>query len=452
MRRFMPDDPMPLYAATRKRRADTNKKWKAMTSKERRDSRYLRRKAKRDARKAPAAEAFDDFERVFSYENLYESYRKCRRNVAWKGSVQKYITQAPLMVYETHTRLLSGKWKSKGFYEFDVNERGKTRHIRSVNFDERVVQRCLCDHALVPMLGKTFIYDNAASLENRGYHFALRRLERHLKEHYRKHGVDGYVLLFDFRKYFDSIPHGLCKDILRKAFRDERILRLSDHFLDAFGDKGLGLGSQISQTLALAAANRIDHYVKDACGIRGYGRYMDDGYVIHKDKDMLFKILGDIRALCQKLGLSLNEKKTQIVKLGHGFTFLQARVYILPSGRILKKIPRKSVTRERRRLKKMAGLVEAGAMAYADAYTSFLSWRAYARNFQAYRTILEMSELFDSLFIWPWAGVAKGPPQKATEGGGKGTYHVENDSERPDGDSARGGGDPAALCRKLRGA
>lgn len=69
-----------------------------MTSEERREARYRRRVAKRAAKKAKACASCDNFDEVFSYEHLYKSYRKCRRNVAWKASVQKYITQAPLLV------------------------------------------------------------------------------------------------------------------------------------------------------------------------------------------------------------------------------------------------------------------------------------------------------------------------------------------------------------------
>ena len=216
-----------------------------MTSEERREARYRRRKAKRAAKKAAACSALDDFNEVFSYEHLYRSYQKCRRNVAWKASVQKYITQAPLLVKQTYDRLQQGKFRSSGFFEFDITERGKLRHIKSVTVGERVVQRCLCDYALVPMLGRTFIYDNAASLENRGYHFAVRRLCQHLQEHYRKHGTEGYILLFDFRKFFDNVSHRVCKDILREEFTDERIIAITEHFMSMFGDKGLGLGSQI---------------------------------------------------------------------------------------------------------------------------------------------------------------------------------------------------------------
>ena len=372
-----------------------------VTSEERREARYQRRKANRAKKKQEQYGNCDCFDSVFSYGNLYQSYRKCRKDVAWKASVQKYITQAPLLVEQTYQQLHTGKFRTKGFVEFDINERGKKRHIRSVTINERVVQRCLCDYALMPVLSRSFIHDNGASRLGKGYSFAIRRLSQHLHEHYRQHGTDGYILLFDFRKYFDSISHELVKRLMRREISDDRLLALADHFVDAFGDVGLGLGSQVSQILALAAADRLDHYVKETCRIRGYGRYMDDGYLIHFDKDYLRRCLDGMRKICDELGITLNEKKTQIVKLSHGFTWLKVKFFLLPSGRVVRKMNRGSITKARQKLKAMRNMVEAGKLTYDDVYASWQSWQAYSRQFDAYRTRQSIGQLYDELFVMP---------------------------------------------------
>lgn len=372
-----------------------------MTSEERRQGRYQRRVARRAEQKARRVGLCDSFDWVFSYEHLYHSYKMSRRGVSWKASVQKYITQAPLNVLNTYKSLHNGKFRSSGFYEFDLMERGKLRHIKSVTIGERVVQRCLCDYALVPMLGRTFIFDNGACMKDKGYTFASKRLTKHLHDFYRKHGNDGYVLLFDFKKFFDSVSHALVKKILREEFTDPRIIKLTDHFIDACGDVGLGLGSQISQILALASANRLDHYIKERAGIKYYARYNDDGYLIHHDKGHLEKCLKAIRIICKRLGITLNTKKTQIVKLSHGFTFLKVRYYLLPTGKVIKKLARQSIVRMRRKLKKYVPRVRTGIMSHSDVYQSWQSWRAYARNFNAYHSIQNMGRLYNRLFIFP---------------------------------------------------
>lgn len=372
-----------------------------MTSEERREARYKRRVATRIAKKTRLAAA-DDFDRVFSYKNLYRAYRCCRRNVAWKASVQKYITNAPLNVYQTYRRVKAGKYKSPGFHEFDLFERGKARHIRSTVIGERVVQRCLCDNALIPMIGRTFVYDNGASMRKKGYDFSVARITRHLHEHYRKYGNEGYILLFDFSKFFDNVSHAVVKGQIERAFTDQRIVELAEHFVDVFGDVGMGLGSQISQVLALASANRLDHYVKEILRIRGYGRYMDDGYLIHHSKSYLQKCLVGIRKVCEELGIILNQKKTQIVKLSHGFTWIKVRFFLTGTGRVVKRIYKRSVTVMRRKLKRLRRLLDAGKICFEDINVSWVCWRSYAAKFKSWHTVQNMAALYDRLFITEW--------------------------------------------------
>lgn len=370
-----------------------------MTSEERRQVRFERRQEKRRIKKLARTWEHDYFPGVFSYSNLYRAYRKCRLGVAWKGSTQKFITQAPREVFRIWDKLDKGIWKSKGFYEFDIYERGKARHIKSVTMDERVVQRCLCDNALVPVLQPTFIYDNGASTKDKGYHFAIRRCEKHLHDHYRKYGQNGYVLTFDFSKFFDRVSHALVEEIVRKNFSDTRLIGLIMDLINAFGNEGLGLGSQVSQVFALASANRLDHYCKEVLRIHGYGRYMDDGYLISESKDYLKTCLGHIQRVCNELHITLNLKKTKIIKLSKGFTFLKCRFYLTKTGKVVKKIYKTSVTKMRRKLKKFLLMMQSGVLTMQDVYQAFQSWRAYARHFDAWHTIKSMERLFDDLFV-----------------------------------------------------
>ena len=142
----------------------------------------------------------------------------------------------------------------------------------------------------------------------------------------------------------------------------------------------------------------MDHYIKEVLHIRGYGRYMDDGYLIHESKEYLQVCLREIRKLCDELGIVLNEKKTQIVKLSHGFTWLKCRFYLTDTGRVVQKIYKKSVVRQRRKLKALRRLFDLGKLSLEDVYISFQSWRAYALHFDAWHTINNMTALYDKLF------------------------------------------------------
>lgn len=329
-----------------------------MTSEERREGRYQRRMA---ARRRKIQERNKPFEEVFSFENLYKGYLRSRKGVMWKASTQVYKANALPNIRKTQLALLSGTWKSKGFVCFDLYDRGKLRHIRAVHISERVVQHALCDELLTPAIMPSLIYDNAGSIKGKGMDFSLRRCRKHLSQAIRKYGRDNlYVLLYDFKGYFDNIDHDQAMKLMEKYVEDPRCLKLVRQLIDDFGEVGVGLGSQVSQTIATAIPNRIDHYCKETLRLKYYGRYMDDGYAISDSREYLEFCLERLKELCREMNIPINLKKTRIVPLRKGFTFLKMRFTITKSGHIVQRVSRKTITRERRKLKKLFALHRKG--------------------------------------------------------------------------------------------
>lgn len=221
---------------------------------------------------------------------------------------------------------------------------------------------------------------------------------KHLQSHYRHHGLSGYVLMLDFKNYFDNILHEPIKQMHREYFTDEKLINLADSFIDAFDEKGLGLGSETSQLSAIAYPNKIDHYIKEVARIKAYGRYMDDSYIIHESKEYLQKLLQDLSEKFDELGIIINAKKSYISSLKHGFCFLKTRFHITASGKIIKKPCRKSITQERRKLKRQAKLVESETMTLEQVKTSYASWRGSMKYRNARKTVHNMDLLFGKLF------------------------------------------------------
>jgi hypothetical protein len=157
-----------------------------MTSSERHEARYQRRKAVRDAKRKEKLKPYDDFSQITDVDHLYSSFESSRCNVAWKESVQRYEANAMRNIAETRRKLIAGESIQRGFVEFTLHERGKIRHIKGVHISERIVQKCLCDYALTPILSNPLIYDNGASIKGKGLHFAIRRLIAHLSRFYRE--------------------------------------------------------------------------------------------------------------------------------------------------------------------------------------------------------------------------------------------------------------------------
>lgn len=293
---------------------------------------------------------------------------------------------------------MNGKYKARPFKKFDIIERGKLRHIQSLYFYDRIVQRCLCDYCLVPILKRRFIADNGACLKGKGQHYASRRLKEFLRQHYQRYGNKGYALQFDFSKFFEQISHALIKEIVSRNLYDADLKRLVFQLIDDFGPKkGLGLGSQISQILALTYADGLDHLIKEGFRICHYIRYNDDGLLIHPSKAVLQELLDMIRVYCKRHGIVLNEKKTQIVKLSHGFVFLKARYYLTKTGKIVKKLPKLSCGKIRRKLRKLAWMVRKGFRPIHVLTDCYMSWKGHAKHFHSWHAKRNVAGLYYDL-------------------------------------------------------
>ena len=308
--------------------------------------------------------------------------------------------------------LRSGKDVRQSFYCFDITERGKLRHIHSLHYAERVIRRSVCTNALVPVLSNGLIYDNGASLKGKGVSFSAARCETHLHRYFRETGSnEGYVLIIDFKGYFDHILHDPLKELINREFEDKRIVALSNGFIDATNEdkqpeahgRGLYIGPEDSQIYAVAYPNRIDHLIKDVLKQRYYARYMDDSYIIHKDKAVLQAILARLMEEYARYGIIPNPKKTQIVKLSNGFTFLKTRYYLTKTGHVVKRPDHDCIVRERRKLKKLHRFYVEGVLTLDQVSQSYMSWRGAILKRDAHRTVWNMDKLFFNLYGYkPW--------------------------------------------------
>lgn len=334
-----------------------------MNSKERHEARYQRRVAARQAKREAYSKSFGNYEEVFSYKNLYEAGKNCCKGVMWKNSTQCYAARIITNTASTHDTLMKREFKSRGFHDFDLIERGKLRHIRSVHISERVVQRCLCDNILVPTFSHSFVYDNAASLKGKGVDFAMDRLNTHLHRFYRKFGVDGLnngaVLTGDFSDFFNSAPHKIIYDETARRIHDRDVGRLACQFMEDFGDVGFGLGSQVSQIDALMVASPLDHFIKE------------------------------------KLR---NKKKTKISPLRGGVKFLKTKFFLTDTGKVVRKMNRKSPVKMRKKLRIFRKWIDDGRFTIKDVETAYQSWRGHMIRGNSTLVLRKMDAFYKTLF------------------------------------------------------
>ena len=271
---------------------------------------------------------------------LAEISKICQKNVCWKTNVLQFIKNRTRRCLEISEALRSGKYEKSKPRHVIINERGKKRVISPVIFKDRIVQRSLCEFCLLPLIVPTLIYDNTASIKGKGTGFSRSRFLKHYKGALDAFGNSGYFVKIDYHDYFHSIDNQKCwekfetlvwKRAKQISFNGRswceiekdviKILNLMKQFV--FEEKGLGLGNQTSQILAIWYCNEIDHFIKEKLQIRRYGRYMDDSYAFVQNKAEGHKILDYVKYASHELGLVINERKSRLYKIDEPIVWLK---------------------------------------------------------------------------------------------------------------------------------
>lgn len=368
---------------------------------------------------------------IFDGNSLYDAFARAKQGSDWKPQVQQFEMTYLLGLSKMQGELESMTYEFLPSQEFVLNERGKTRYISGEQIPDRIVKHALCDECLSPNIRKYLIYDNGASLKGKGIDFTRKRLLVHLRKYYQQHqSNEGYVLLIDFSKYYDNIRHDKLMELFEKYIDDEHALWLLRKTIDRskvdvsymtdeeyavcldtlfnslehsqidrslltgekFMAKHLNIGDQVAQVAGIAYPIPIDNYIKIVKGVKFYGRYMDDSYVIHESKEYLEALLQDIIRIANSIGITVNTRKTRICKLSEYWRFLQVQYSLTDTGRVIQKINPKRLTAMRRKMKKLC---------YILAPTEFEDW--YKSWFKGHYKIMSklqrqhLDELFKEL-------------------------------------------------------
>ena len=115
-------------------------------------------------------------------------------------------------------------------------------------------------------------------------------------------------------------------------------------------------------------------------------------------KKQLENCLHHLRRLCAAHGIRLNEKKTQIIKLTRGFSFVKVRFRYGRTGKIVRKATYQGVRHMMQKLKIFRRWVDRGRMAAADVAASVTSWLGHMRRFHSYFAVQKVLRQYNQLF------------------------------------------------------
>ena len=126
-----------------------------------------------------------DFEKIWSFENLYRAHLRARLGKRHEAEVIDFERELSANLVCLSERIRDKTYRISGYYSFKVYD-PKERDIHALHYRDRMVQHCICDDVLEPVLDKALIYDNCACRRNKGTHFSMDRLSGFMRDFYKK--------------------------------------------------------------------------------------------------------------------------------------------------------------------------------------------------------------------------------------------------------------------------
>lgn len=297
---------------------------------------------------------------------LFEAYFDCRRNKRSTLNAIAFESNYEANLLKLWDEINDGSYQLGKSIAFIVNKPVK-REIFAADFRDRIVHHLIINK-LNPLFEKSFIHDSYSCRKGKGTHFGICRVERFIRQCSQNYSKDCYVLKLDIQGFFMHIDKSilftklldfmqqryhqtdkellttLCQKVIFNdptqncTIKSKRIqwkgLPVDKSLFHTGSHCGLPIGNLTSQIFANFYLTELDHFIKHDCGIRYYGRYVDDFVLVHHDKDYLKSLIPAIKAMLQtRLRLTLHPKKIYLQHYTKGVHFLGAvikphRIYI----------------------------------------------------------------------------------------------------------------------------
>lgn len=333
---------------------------------------------------------YTDFEKICDINNLNIAYKKSKhKDLEFQSNVSEKLQ-------ELKHKLETKTYEISPYHQFTVYE-PKERLIKACSFQDKIVQHSICDNVLLPSLKTEFIQTNYAGQIGKGTHYGLNCLRAQMQLAHAKYGNNCWIIKADISKFFYSIDHVILKDIVRYFIGDDDVYWLCEKFIDSTEGKGLPLGNQISQAFALLFLSGLDHFITGELGVKYYGRYMDDFYLIIESKEYAKYCLDSIYEFVHSLGLELNGK-TQIIPFKNGIRFCGFHTYITQDGKVIRKLLNTNKRAAKKKFRRMVELVQKGELTEEKFYQSYNAWKNHISHGNCVKLGYEMDKYIEKLF------------------------------------------------------
>lgn len=265
---------------------------------------------------------------VFSLNALRRAWLSVRANKGGPGvdgmTVAAFERQLQDELLTLVTALAEGRYRPQAARQILLPKRsGGMRPIAIWTVRDRVVQRALYE-ALLPKCERHFLPCSVGYRPGRRVEDAVKMVIK------AREAGQLWVVDADIRECFDHIRTGPLLRVLAGWVPDQRLVRLTKHFLKArvYGgasDKpeiaGASQGSILSPLLCNVYLHTFDQKVSKKADWT-LVRFADDFVILTKRKQDAHAARQKAASVLGKLGMKLHPEKTQVVSFEQGFKFL----------------------------------------------------------------------------------------------------------------------------------
>lgn len=362
------------------------------------------------------------YHKICDIDNIMKFEHIVSVNTSNKKKVEKFQEHYVENIYKIRDILMSKNYIPGEYNIFFIHE-PKLRLIMSNNIQDKIINHLVAYYLLVEVFDKTFIETTVATRNGKGTHYGLNLTKKYLNDMKRVYGKNFYYLKFDISKYFYNIDHDVVKCMIRNKIKDKDAINIIDRIIDSTDDdyinekieklklkeiekinnsflsekekiirieevnkiplcqkgKSAPIGSMCSQIIAVMYLDKLNHFIKEKLHIKYYVLYMDDGVLIHHDKEYLKYCIDEISNFLSSFKLNLNIKKTRVDSIKNGLDFLGFKFYII-NDRVVLKVRNETKKKFKKKMKKINDLYDRDIISYKDrkcildSYSGHLSY------------------------------------------------------------------------------
>jgi hypothetical protein len=305
----------------------------------------------------------------FLLEDLFQAYFDARKNKRNTVNALEFEFNLEENIFQLHQDIINRKYDLKPSICF-INQYPVKREIFAADFRDRVVHHFIYNY-IYEIFDNSFIYDSYSCRKEKGTLLGIKRLNHFIRSCSENYHQDCYILKLDISGYFMNIDKNILWKKVRRVLIQNRskVTRIDYKLLLALIEKtifnnptknckvkgkrkdwvglpknkslffskrrcGLPIGNLTSQLFSNIYLNDFDWFVKKELDCKFYGRYVDDFFIVSKDKEFLRKIIPQIKKYLQKeLNLTIHPNKIYLQHFSKGVGFLGSylkpyRIYI----------------------------------------------------------------------------------------------------------------------------